>query len=248
MPVHDWTRVRPGIFHAFHQAWIYALQDILNDGVLPDGYSALGEQVAGPGNPDLIVLDDGEVPSNGIYEGGRASSVIAVATSPPQVALVQDLEANVYARRKSVLTVRHAATGDRIVANIEIVSPGNKGSRNAIKTLVEKSARTLENGVHLLHIDLHPITVRDPLGIHALIWEELGGDPPPTLPKPLTMAAYVAAPALRAFVEPVAVGDHLKPMPLFLTVDDYVNVPLEEGYVRAFKSLPRKWRARLESP
>lgn len=35
MPVHDWTRVEAGIFHAFHHRWISAISDALNEGILP---------------------------------------------------------------------------------------------------------------------------------------------------------------------------------------------------------------------
>ena len=27
MPIHDWTRVDAGLFHAFHQGWIIRLSD-----------------------------------------------------------------------------------------------------------------------------------------------------------------------------------------------------------------------------
>ena len=36
MPVHDWTLVEAGIFHAFHHRWISAISDILNTGLLPE--------------------------------------------------------------------------------------------------------------------------------------------------------------------------------------------------------------------
>ena len=44
---------------------------------------------------------------------------------------------------------------------------------------------------------------------------------------------------LRAFVEPVGVGDTLINMPLFLEPGRYVSVPLEETYRTAFESVPR---------
>ena len=46
MPVHDWTHLEPGIFHAFHQQWIIAISNVLNQGVLPEDYYALPEQHA----------------------------------------------------------------------------------------------------------------------------------------------------------------------------------------------------------
>ena len=41
MPVHDWSRVGPGIFHHFHGKWIVAISDALNGGLLPEDYYAL---------------------------------------------------------------------------------------------------------------------------------------------------------------------------------------------------------------
>lgn len=35
MPIHDWTKVTPNIFHDFHGSWIQMLQHALNEGVLP---------------------------------------------------------------------------------------------------------------------------------------------------------------------------------------------------------------------
>jgi hypothetical protein len=46
MPVHDWTRVDAGTFHAFHTAWITHLSETLNNGLLPSDYYALTEQPA----------------------------------------------------------------------------------------------------------------------------------------------------------------------------------------------------------
>jgi hypothetical protein len=51
---------------------------------------------------------------------------------------------------------------------------------------------------------------------------------------------------VRAFIEPVAVGDTLIDMPLFLEPGRHVAVPLEETYRLAFESVPRRWRTILE--
>ena len=40
MPIHDWSKVRPGLFHDFHQAWTVSLSSTLNRSVLPPGYFA----------------------------------------------------------------------------------------------------------------------------------------------------------------------------------------------------------------
>ena len=56
MPIHDWTRVTAGTWHAFHLAWIAEIQLALNGGLLPDDYYALAEQIAGPLGPDVLAL------------------------------------------------------------------------------------------------------------------------------------------------------------------------------------------------
>ena len=38
MPVHDWTRVDAGIFHAFHHDWITEISRALNCDLLPAAY------------------------------------------------------------------------------------------------------------------------------------------------------------------------------------------------------------------
>jgi hypothetical protein len=45
MPVHDWTRVEAGTFHAFHGYWNGHLMDALNSGLLPPDHYALAVQV-----------------------------------------------------------------------------------------------------------------------------------------------------------------------------------------------------------
>ena len=59
MPIHDWTRLTPGIFHDFHQAWNAELRGVLNGGLLPKDFYALIEQHAGRFAPDLRSLHAG---------------------------------------------------------------------------------------------------------------------------------------------------------------------------------------------
>ncbi len=56
MPMHDWTRLPPGPYHDFHNAWITHLKEALNAGLLPPSYYALGEQRTGDRGPDVVTL------------------------------------------------------------------------------------------------------------------------------------------------------------------------------------------------
>lgn len=250
MPIHDWTRVSDGTFHDFHVAWVAEIRTALNDGLLPPGYYAQAEQIAGPLGPDVLALQTDTYPStNGVSSGVTAGRTGGVAMATlPQPRHTAEAEMDDYVLKRRTVVIRHTS-GDRIVALVEIVSPGNKSSRHAIRSFVEKAVEALYRGFHLLIVDLFPPTPRDPFGLHAAIWGEFADDPY-HLPagEPLTLAAYSAGPRKRAHVEPTAVGRELLPMPLFLTPDEWVPVPLEATYRGAYRGVPQKWKQVLEAP
>jgi hypothetical protein len=240
MPIHDWTRVRANRFHDFHQSWTIAIRNALNAGRLPPGYFAMVEQKAGGPEPDVITLE--LTPPPGAAPGG-----VAVEAQPPKARFVTRSEAAAYARKANRITVRHP--DGEVVAVVEIVSPGNKDSRHAVRAFARKAVELLHAGVHQLIVDLFPPGRRDPQGIHKVIWDRLH-DEPFTLPadKPLTLAAYAVGTETVAYVEPVAVGDPLPDMPVFLTGDRYVPCPLEATYQTAWEQFPMPLKGPLESP
>ncbi len=165
---------------------------------------------------------------------------------PPRTRISAEAEMDDYVLKRRTLVIRHAG-GERIVALLEIVSPGNKSARHALRAFVEKAVEALYRGYHLLIVDVFPPGPRDPHGIHAAIWGDFSDHAEPLPPdEPLTLAAYSAGPVKRAFVEPMAVGRDLIDMPLFLEADVYVNVPLEATYRAAYRGVPRRWREVLE--
>ncbi len=242
MPTHDWTRVPAGIFHHFHHAWIEEIARALNRGVLPPDHYALAEQIAGGLGPDVLTL---QVPTNGTPAGGEPRGGIALATSPPRVSYRARTEIDAYATRAKVIGIHHTSD-HRVVAVIEIVSPGNKSNRHGLRSFVDKAVELLRAGIHLLIVDLFPPTPRDPQGIHKTIWDEFN-DSDFVLPadRPLTLAAYIGGLCPEAFVEVTAVGAPLPEMPLFLTPDVYISVPLEPTYLSAWDAVPSFWRNAL---
>ncbi len=237
MPIHDWTRVDAGTFHFFHQRWISLLCDTLNTGGLPDGFFAMSEQVVGGPIPDAVALQ-ASTPRK-----SRPGRAIAVAT-PPKTRIVQQAEMERYASKADRIVVRHAR--GEVIARIELVSPGNKGIRHALRSFVEKMAALLDQGIHLLVVDLFPPSVRDPQGIHQAIWEQVTDDPF-ELPadKKLTTVAYSAGAVKVAYVEPIAVGDVLPDMPLFLEPGLHVPVGLEATYQATWNVFPEELRGLL---
>jgi hypothetical protein len=249
MPIHDWTRVTADTWHDFHLAWIAEIRNALNGGLRPADYYAQAEQIAGPLGPDVLTLQVPDTPVNG--DAGASSlggGGVAVSIAPPRMRMTAEAEMDDYILKRRTLVIRHAS-GDRIVALLEIVSPGNKSSRHGLRSFVEKAVEALYRGYHLLIVDLFPASRRDPNGIHGAIWAEFS-DEPFELPagEPLTLAAYSAGPRKRAYVEPTAVGRELLDMPLFLEEEIYVNVPLEATYRAAYRGVPRRWQRVLEAP
>jgi hypothetical protein len=241
MPMHDWTRVDAGIYHHLHAYWLTQTGHALNNGALPEGYYALTEQVVYPYGPDVVALTPRDAASP--PAGGTA-----VAVSPPAVAGTARAAKNIRRRTYRRLSVRQSSD-HRVVAVIELMSPGNKSSRRDFDGFLNKAVALLDGGVHLLVIDPFLPTRRDPAGIHAAIWKALTRKSyPPSPDRPLTAASYVGGEEVRVYVDPFAVGLPVPTMPLFLTPDEYVNVPLEATYQTAFAEVPAVWRAVLEAP
>jgi hypothetical protein len=222
MPVHDWTRLSEGIFHDFHYSWVLEIKRALKRELLPKGYYVMAEQFGGdPGAPDVLTL--------------QASS----AKPKP------DIARDTYARVQRTLVVRHT-TGDRIVAMIEVLSPGNKSCRHAIRSFLDKAVAALDSGVHLLLVDVHPPGPRDPNGIHGAILNEIGSeDYVLGSERPLTAVAYAAGAIVEAFVAHFTVGEPIPQMPLFLTRENYIRVPLEAAYLAAWEDVPPQYQAIL---
>lgn len=229
MPIHDWTRLEAGDFHHFHQTWVVNLSNALNGGLLPPEYFAMTEQVAGRPIPDVVTLQT--------HGPKDAAGGFAIAEAPPTARVITKIEKLDYAKRADRVVIRHGR--GKVVAIIEIVSPGNKTSRNAIRAFVQKAADILIQGVHLLVVDLFPPTSRDPHGIHKAIWDEFEDESfeiPPG--KPLIVASYIGGDVPTAYVESLGLGDPLPSMPIFLSESRYIPAPLESTYMGAWEVFP----------
>ena len=237
MPMHDWTRVRSGIYHNFHLRWIASIMDRLNSGLLPNGMIAMAEQIIGGPEPDVVTLQQNEFQ----FSAGGDAATMTEAPPKPQTSFVIPLETERYATKANSVVIRHSL--GKVVAIVELVSPGNKATRHALRSFVEKSVDLLYDNINLLIIDPFPPGPRDPQGIHKAIWDEIT-DEPFELPadRNLTLAAYQAAPVKTAYVEPYSVGSPIPDMPIFLHNDFYINVPLEATYMDTWNVLPQALR------
>jgi hypothetical protein len=104
MPIHDWTKVKPGIFHHFHARWVPEISDVLNDGRLPSGYYALAEQVTGPIGPDVLTLQ-----ANNSANGTPTTGRVVTMEKPPKVRVIQKSEADIYLKKANRIAIRHSS-------------------------------------------------------------------------------------------------------------------------------------------
>ena len=235
MPIHDWTRVDAGIFHHFQLAWIGDLSRILNKGLLPSDYHALAEQIAGGLGPDVLTL---QRPGSGAAVADEPDGGVALAVNPPKVHFRVRAEADLYAAKAKTIVIRHVSK-HQIIAMIEIVSPGNKSSQHGLRAFVDKAVSVLRTGIHLVILDLFPPGSRDPQGVHKAIWDEfVDNDFALRLNEQLTLVSYIGGPVPEAFIEPTKVGESLPEMPIFLTPEMYVTLPLEATYQSAWEPVP----------
>jgi hypothetical protein len=226
------------------------MKSSLNKGLLPPGYYASMEQVVNGPNADVVTLDrwppgNGPANSKRNHDGGG----IAVTDCPPKVKYSYETDRKQYASKADPVVIRHVSE-HQIIAVIEVISPGNKNNRRALDALRRNVNLLLDERVHLLLIDILPPGPVDPDGLPvALSITDHTEVPIVTDEEPYTLLSLHCPDSgdlIRGYANTVARNQPLPEMPLFLSEDYYVNVPLEATYMRAWDELPEPWREIVE--
>jgi len=244
MPMHDWKRVPPTIYHHFHQQSTISICNALNAGLLPPGYSALVEQYSSGLYPDVLAVQRRSPKPS-------APRAATATLEPPRTRMIVHPREGRFHERANRIAIPHLL--GEVVCAIEVVSPGNKAGKIAIREFVSKAVDFLRRGINLLVVDPFPPEPQDPQSLHKLIWDEFDEGVPFELPidEPLLLASYRAAAPLveftpEAYIEPLRVGAELPDMPAWLDTDLYVNVPLEPTYRAAWDVCPADFRYLVE--
>jgi len=245
MPIHDWKSVDAGIFHDFHQGWSWMIRNAVNR-ILPSDHYAIVEQNARMSEnnryePDVVTLQV----KNPAPSGGGV-----LLAAPPQTSRRQRVDLDGYTAKKNIVSVRHVS-GDRLVALIEIVSPGNKSSHRDSKLFVKKIEDLLRSGIHVLIVDLFAPTKTNPHGIHEAIWQNFTSQEPNPIDgaKSLLAVSYEnhGGGDLEAYIEAFGVGDSIPEMPVFLEPGGCVMVPLQPTYDAVYADVPPRWQTVIEA-
>lgn len=159
------------------------------------------------------------------------------ATGPAALTLAPTLTVETDLSEQDEYEVRIYDTerGRRLVAAIEIVSPANKDRPNTRELFVGKVAALLQQGVCVSLVDL--VTVRQ-ANLYADLLKLLGRGDPALAPAPPNLYAvtlHTRKPRkhralLDAWFYPMTVGQPLPSLPIWLTEDRHVVLPLESNY------------------
>lgn len=224
MPLHHWPNPRVP-WRSFHNHWIVRLVEYLNTGVLPVGFQARPTELIVGIEPDVLLLQNADYPEPDGPPSSQPPLGEATLTAilPPPAEL-------------PMVGIYSAYDTSRLIAVIEIVSPGNKDRPDAVQGFVEKVLFLLQEGVHVMVVDV----IRVPRqAIRQSILRRLGVQTGEVTSHQLWVASYCSLPdndpyphlKVQEWALMVNVNEPLPTLPLFLrTNEQWVRVDLENTY------------------
>jgi hypothetical protein len=218
-------------WESFHVNWAGAIADALNESLLPEGYFAEEHAHLGPFvEIDVATYTDSETSAE--RAGGTATLPIR-AWAPPAPPLVVPAA---FPDAFEVL-VFESEGGSRLVAAIELVSPGNKDRDGQRQAFAIKCASYLCRGISLIVIDI--VTSRR-ANLHNEIMRLLGHGEQFTLSAETDLYAVAYRPIVRELREQIEIwpslleiGNTLPLLPLALNAELCLPIDLEASYAAA---------------
>ena len=224
MPLHDWSKLEG--WEGVHHFWMGEITRDMNAN-LPPGYKAvIGSHplVKSPrldSKPDVSVSRAvaPQLPPRDYESSGYPEPDYAVA--------VADIEQDL-----TVIVMK----GPRVVAVVELISPGNKDRPSEREDCGKLYENYLRNAVNLMLVDVHRLPLT--FSFASFLGDALKFAIP-VLPTPMAASYGIAGPLASGgsmfdiWQRPLAVGEPLPTLPLALRGIDFVNVNLEATYSRA---------------
>jgi Protein of unknown function (DUF4058) len=224
----------PRRWEGFHHAWATTIAQQLNLDTLPPDYYAEPEISLGPNlEIDVVTM---ELSSNK-PSSDRVNTAVWSPSRPKIVAKVDFAHLDSFEVR-----VYQDLGGAEVRAAIELVSPANKDREGSRRTFAAKCAGYLRHGIGVVVIDV--VTDRS-ANLHHELFEALevkGRQRPWESSTGLYAVAYRAVtvrkrPRVEAWPEKLTLGKTLPVLPLWLTLDLCVPLPLEQSYAATCRSL-----------
>lgn len=233
MPLRDHYRSPVNDTHSWDEVHGQWPGEIVRDltKILPPGFRAAPKVHLGSSfEVDVSTYDlDSRAPDApvGISGGGTATQAAFAPTFT--------VEADLSEQDEYEVRIYDAERGRQLVAAIEIVSPSNKDRAETRELFVGKVAALLQQGVCVSLVDL--VSVRR-ANLYADLLTLLGRIDPQLAPTPPHLYAVTlrsrkppkSRSRLDAWFYPLAVGQSLPTVPIWLTADLRVDLPLETSY------------------
>ena len=201
-------------------------------GILPAGYIAAPTVHLGNDfEIDVTAFEEDE--ATGAERARSAANGGVAVEAPPQPTLT--LETNLLEQDEFEVRVYDVERGRQLVAAIEIVSPSNKDRPENRRAFVAKVAALLQKDVCVSIVDL--VTILQ-FNLYADLLELIGAaDPQLRQDRPHLYAVTLRArkrPEKRSLLDtwnyPMVLGAPLPTLPIWLSADLRVLLPLEESY------------------
>lgn len=214
-------------WEGIHSTWASTIATQLNQDQLPEDYVAMPLVTIGGGvQVDVGTFQTGEPQEQ--TNGGVATQIWA-PPQPPLSAVVDFVYLDVYEVR-----VMQQMGGPKLRSAIELVSPANKDRASHRRAFAIKCAGYLQQGVAVVIIDV--VTERT-ANLHAELVDILGLTPCLAWRSSSHLYAVAYRPTqsadaqrLEAWPEALTVGAALPTMPLWLSEELCLPLPLEESY------------------
>jgi Protein of unknown function (DUF4058) len=223
-------------WESFHSTWATLIARQLNLGQLPEQYLAepqvnIGIQV----ESDVGTFEDEEEVPRGAAANGGVSTAVWTPPKPPIALPIDFADLDVF--EVKVYDEENART---LVAAVELVSPANKDRPSHRREFLTKCAAYLQQHVAVIVVDV----VSSRRGnFHRELMEllQLGEAAAAMVTDPLYAVAYRTLgkgnrQRIEAWPAPVALGEPLPTLPLWLASDLAVPLDLESGYLAACES------------
>jgi len=215
-----------------HGAWTTVIVMALNRKLPPRYVAAPRVHLGHDAEIDVTAYDTEALDSAAAEARGAGGGVATAVWSPPRPTF--DVAADLPEQDEYEVRVYDTQRHRRLVAAVEIVSPGNKDRPERRRAFVAKCAALLQQGVSVALVDL--VTTRQ-FNLYADLLDVIGQADPSLAPQP--PAVYAAACRwtregnawhFRAWTHPLAVGKALPTLPLWLAENLAVPLDLEASY------------------
>jgi hypothetical protein len=219
-------------WESFHSNWATKLADALTERWLPPNYIAEEHVHFGP-SVEIDVATFAKEASGGEGKDGTVATLGPKVWTPPAAdAVIPSVFPETFEVR-----IHSTDTGPKLVAAIELISPGNKDRPAERKAFATKVASYLYQGISVIIVDI--VTNRR-ANLHNEVLQVMEAAETLQLPTETTLYAVAYRPLRRNHADeidlwrsPLTLGGSLPTLPLGLRGDLAIPVDFESTYAEA---------------